>query len=176
MKHNLKRLTALVLALSMCLSLLSATTWAAEISGGGYTEDVLVAEAETEEDSSAVEVEDEEEAEEEETAAEDEAKEEQEEEAVVSAQDVTASGTCGEDLTWVLEDGTLTISGTGDMTDWSSSSSVPWYSYASSIISVVIADDVTSIGNYTFYNCESLTSVTIPDSVTSIGDYAFGGC
>ena len=29
------------------------------------------------------------------------------------------SGTCGEDLTWTLDDeGTLTISGTGEMTDY----------------------------------------------------------
>lgn len=27
--------------------------------------------------------------------------------------DTTASGTCGKNLTWTLEDGTLTISGTG---------------------------------------------------------------
>ena len=29
----------------------------------------------------------------------------------------TASGTCGDNVTWVLEDGTLTISGSGDMND-----------------------------------------------------------
>ena len=36
--------------------------------------------------------------------------------------------------------------------------------------------NVTSIGDYAFYNCTSLTSVTVPDSVTSIGDSAFYGC
>jgi hypothetical protein len=35
---------------------------------------------------------------------------------------------------------------------------------------------VTSIGEWTFWNCTGLTSVTIPTSVTSIGVYAFYGC
>ncbi|MCD7772083.1 MAG: leucine-rich repeat protein [Oscillospiraceae bacterium] len=88
-----------------------------------------------------------------------------------------ASGTCGDDLTWVLDsDGVLTISGTGDMTYYSSTSSVPWYSRRSSIISVVIESGVTSIGNYAFRNCTILESVAIPDSVTSIAGSAFIGC
>ena len=86
-----------------------------------------------------------------------------------------SSGTCGENLTWTLsDDGVLTISGTGAMTDYSAS--VPWYSSRSSITSVIISDGVTSIGDKAFYNCSSLTSVTIPNSVTSIGDFAFDGC
>ena len=97
--------------------------------------------------------------------------------------DTTASGTCGYNLTWTLEDGTLTISGTGAMENYdhiddngSYRTSAPWGECYSSITSVVINDGVTSISNYAFYNCSSLTSVTIPDSVTSIGDYAFSGC
>ena len=44
------------------------------------------------------------------------------------------------------------------------------------VIDLVIPDDVTSIGEYTFSHCGSLTSVTIGDSVTNIGDKAFTGC
>ena len=36
--------------------------------------------------------------------------------------------------------------------------------------------NVTSIGDYAFYNCTSLTSVTIGNSVTSIGYETFHGC
>ncbi len=89
----------------------------------------------------------------------------------------TYSGTCGDRLTWALDDdGTLTISGTGAMTDWTSDSNVPWYSYRSSIESVVIESDVTTIGNFAFYWCERLTNVDIPGSVTTIGNQAFSNC
>jgi hypothetical protein len=40
----------------------------------------------------------------------------------------------------------------------------------------VIANSVTSIGYYAFFQCTSLTSITIPDSVTSIGESAFYKC
>jgi hypothetical protein len=85
------------------------------------------------------------------------------------------SGTCGENLTWTLEDGTLTISGTGEMPDYSSDYA-PWYSDREAIISVIIEDGVTSIGSHAFYDCSRLASVTIPNSVTSIGSYAFYNC
>ena len=87
------------------------------------------------------------------------------------------SGSCGTNVTWTLySDGTLTISGTGAMTDYASSSSMPWYSLKSSIKKVVVEDGVTRIGSSAFYRCSALTSITIPDSVTSIGDSAFYGC
>ena len=41
---------------------------------------------------------------------------------------------------------------------------------------LVIPDNVTSIGNYAFYNCSGLTSVVIGNSVTSIGSSAFYDC
>ena len=44
------------------------------------------------------------------------------------------------------------------------------------VTELIIPDDVTSIGAYTFDNCSSLTSVSISDSVTTIGDYAFRDC
>lgn len=86
------------------------------------------------------------------------------------------SGTCGENLTWNLADSVLTISGTGDMTDWTSVDLVPWKSCRSSIKSVRIGSSVTSIGAYAFMWCYGLTSITIPNSVTSIGVDAFLKC
>ena len=87
------------------------------------------------------------------------------------------SGSCGENVTWTLTaDGTLTISGTGAMTDYTYDSRSPWYSCRTYIKRVVMQQGVTSIGGDAFWDCSGLTSVTIPDGVTSIGDYAFAYC
>ncbi len=89
------------------------------------------------------------------------------------------SGNCGangDNVTWTLDDeGTLTISGEGDMEDYYNYGA-PWYNSRSSITKVVIEQGVTSIGNNAFEDCSSLTSVIIPESVTSIGNRAFYGC
>ena len=50
------------------------------------------------------------------------------------------------------------------------------FSGCTGLTSVIIPNSVTSIGEDAFLNCTSLTSITIPDSVTSIGGYAFFGC
>ena len=87
------------------------------------------------------------------------------------------SGSCGENVTWTLTaDGTLTISGTGAMTDYTYDSRSPWYSCRTYIKRVVMQQGVTSIGDLAFWDCSGLTSVTIPDGVTSIGGDAFRGC
>lgn len=124
----------------------------------------------------------------------------------LGASDMVASGYCGkitdqypqgENLTWKLtSDGTLTISGTGEMANntlggvdnyldfirvvvvENGATSIGEFAFLEciSLTSITIPDSVTSIGTYAFYGCNSLTSVTIPDSVTSIDDWTFGGC
>ena len=92
---------------------------------------------------------------------------------------VVGSGDCGkngDNVTWKLtSEGTLTISGTGDMADFEWDGT-PWYSVSSQVKSVVIKDGVTSIGDCAFGGCISLTSVSIPDGVISIGFAAFESC
>lgn len=96
----------------------------------------------------------------------------------ITASAETCTGTCGDNLTWTFDDqdGTLTISGEGEMAKWSTHSSVPWNSYRNSIKSVVIEDKVTSISNSAFYKCTNIISVTIGKRVTSIDSYAFFYC
>lgn len=91
------------------------------------------------------------------------------------------SGICGDNLTWTLIDGVLTISGTGDMYDYTLESDdmndyAPWVWFYESIDTIVIEDGATSIGMLAFAMCANVTSVEIPDSVTSIGAGAFGMC
>ena len=80
------------------------------------------------------------------------------------------SGSCGENVTWTLDDsGTLTISGTGEIQGFS----CPNYVFFKSVI---IESGVTGIDSYAFFGCHGLTSVTLPDSMTTIGYYAFANC
>ena len=86
-----------------------------------------------------------------------------------------SSGTCGPNLKWHLtDDGVLTISGKGDMYNYSNDHRAPWYGY--DIKRIIIGDGITTIGDNVFSDCSSLTSVTIPNSVTTIGGYAFSVC
>ena len=90
------------------------------------------------------------------------------------------SGTCGDNLTWTLDDnGTLTISGTGKMDDYSRYADgvhAPWRDYRVRIRSIVLNPGITEIGVHSFFNCFLVQSVDIPDSVTHIHDDAFAYC
>ena len=41
---------------------------------------------------------------------------------------------------------------------------------------IIIPNEITSIGSFTFSDCRSLTNIEIPSNVTSIGEYAFKNC
>ena len=118
---------------------------------------------------------------------------------VVKLDDPSAEEDSGKDgnITWRLtKDGTLYISGQGDMPDYGWDK-IPWrdfsinkvvvqkgitsiascaFAYCSSLSSIEIPEGVTSIGNSAFSGCSSLSSIKIPEGVTSIGSHAFEGC
>ncbi len=85
-------------------------------------------------------------------------------------------------LIWTLDkSGTLTISGSGEITQLDSGmlDSDPYTVLSmkqNKIENVVICEGITSIGDYAFSDCSLLKSVIIPSSVTSIGKYAFRYC
>ena len=88
-----------------------------------------------------------------------------------------ANGTCGNDLTWILDSkGTLTICGTGKMSEWNyDKTAVPWYDYRDSVKKIIIESGVTNIGIMAFYGCAA-DEVILPDSLVSIDDWAFYSC
>ena len=78
---------------------------------------------------------------------------------------------------WTLSaDGTLTISGSGKMTDYSSKEPSPWDSERENIKKVIIQNGITTIGENAFTFCRNLVSVSIPNSVEVIGFSAFWYC
>lgn len=89
-----------------------------------------------------------------------------------------ASGICGKNLIWNLdENGLLEIEGTGEMQNYVLFfSSVPWKAYRDKIKQVVIEEGVKSIGTAAFCRCENLQYVNLPKTLEYIGDYAFSGC
>ena len=92
-------------------------------------------------------------------------------------QEVVASGECGDELTWSLDEtGTLTVSGTGAMWDWQAEHLTPWADHMGDIRAVVLEEGVTSVGMCAFSWCDTLASVDLPDSLLEIGFEAFGYC
>ena len=89
-------------------------------------------------------------------------------------------GTCGaqgDNLTWTLScDGTLTISGTGEMYNWMSLADRPWHSLCTSIQRVVIEEGVTTTGFHAFYGAANLTSVSLPSTLQTLQFMTFFGC
>ena len=90
-------------------------------------------------------------------------------------------GSCGTGVSWALADGTLTISGEGNMTDFTDprygSSNLPsWDIYKDNIVKVVIEGGVKHVGSYAFYDYSNLQAVTFAEGVKSIGSSAFYGC
>ena len=103
--------------------------------------------------------------------------------------DVIASGNCGYDgyygsddsnLTWKLtSDGTLTISGKGEMRGFGSNywgGGEPWEQYCDEIKKIIVEEGVTSLGRNAFSSfMKNATEIQLPDSLTSIGSRALSG-
>ena len=78
-----------------------------------------------------------------------------------------------ENISWKVENGTLTISGTGKMPDYKTENSVPWASAKDEVTKIVVENGITHIGSLSFYGFTKATEAVIADSVESIGLCAF---
>ena len=114
------------------------------------------------------------------------------------------TGKLGPNIIWEYKDGTLTLSGTGDMPEYYELDEYylpkyPWKSQINNIKTIVVnsgitgltedafrehnnlttvslPEGLTTIGQSAFIWCEALKTINIPSTVTSIGAWAFNGC
>ena len=92
--------------------------------------------------------------------------------------DVIQEGTYGDNVHWYLgADGTLAVTGEGEIADVAdmSSDSTPWYAYQAQIRKIAIGDGITRIGKGTFAGMGYVKEITMADSVKEIGQSAFSG-
>ena len=114
----------------------------------------------------------------------------------VSAAEIVFSARCGDNAICTIDnEGTLTVSGSGEMYDYETSSmsysqsgsvsvkewkdeAVPWYIYniRDWVERIVIEEGITKIGECSFMDCDNLISVQLPDTLTEINDYGFMHC
>ena len=99
----------------------------------------------------------------------------------VKATDEVASGKCGDNITWSLNNkGTLKISGSGYMYGYRDTSTnvteSPWAKYQSQVKEIVFDGDIKSIGDRAFEYNTNITNIVLPDSIRTIGVRAFAEC
>ena len=120
---------------------------------------------------------------------------------IVMDMDPSFEGQCGDNATYSFDPATgiLTISGTGDMWDYTSLTGhiAPWWTFArywstdpswkswshweeqydfTEVQEIVIGEGITKVGAGTFGSCGQLRNVTFPSTLQKIGNSAFEWC
>lgn len=96
-----------------------------------------------------------------------------EQEVSVYSEGMIATGTCGDNLVWEIDNnGMLTISGSGELYDYELTENVPWNEYAYEISGVTLNIDTSSLcsgsDNCAFGMLEGIPEIKIPEGVVSI--------
>ena len=86
-------------------------------------------------------------------------------------------GELGDGLTWELEpvEGVLTLTGEGDIPDFSYSDGAPWYPYRSRVFKAVLDERITAVGAYAFNECSRLIELTA-GNLNAFGEGAMSNC
>lgn len=92
-------------------------------------------------------------------------------------QNETYSGTTG-DCAWEYnpDTTTITISGAGNMADYTGADLPPWNCFREEVKNVIINNGVKSLGGYSFYMFSALENVSFPDTLEEIHSSAFRAC
>ena len=94
-----------------------------------------------------------------------------------ATEDWVACGACGPTVEWALSlDGTLTVTGTGPMPNYSAMNLPPWYDLRDSVLCIKVADGITRVGGYAFASCQKMERALLADTVNTLGDHAFSDC
>ena len=94
----------------------------------------------------------------------------------VSAAPYEYDGQCGDHATASIdfENGVLTISGTGEMYDYSDIEDTPWRRYKTTLYKkIVVEEGITRIGTNAFADMDSVTGISLPSTLKEIGANAF---
>ena len=104
---------------------------------------------------------------------------------IVADLDPDFEGQCGDNINYSFEpsNGTLTLTGTGDMWTFTSSKPAPWTGWSKwadkydvDIKELIIGEGITSVSNSAFLFNYHLSKVSFPSTLLSIGGGAFEWC
>ncbi len=85
-----------------------------------------------------------------------------------SSAQIIDSGKCGPEATYrIYSDGTLEISGYGDMYHYGAVRA-PWYEYRDEITQIYIGNNITQLGAWAFIKCKHVTELTMPITLNSV--------
>lgn len=83
-------------------------------------------------------------------------------------------GVCGDEIAWMLDGDTLTISGSGEMQDFEKEA--PWAEYKDEIKKVVFSGSVTTVGAHSFEDYDNLKEVDFGSSMNTLGPRCLAFC
>ena len=96
--------------------------------------------------------------------------------AVCVSAETVKSGSCGENITWTLDDaGTLTLTGTGEMDSYDYGE-VPWHNEKEQIKKLVVSDGITALTEEAFTSCLNLDIVELGEDISCLQRNQFAGC
>lgn len=93
-----------------------------------------------------------------------------------SAGDEDQSGMCGDKINWTLTGKTLTLSGGGEMWDFTPDNPATYAEFMERIDTVIMKGSVTKVSMYAFYHLENMKYIELSEYVDTIDTHAFESC
>lgn len=83
----------------------------------------------------------------------------------------------GSNILWAFDEatGTLALKGTGKMKDYTLRTKSPWNDQKLAVKKLIMSDDITTVGEYAFYETNTLEEIVWAATMDTIYDHAFEG-